>query len=96
VYCDTDIKGRSLCSRRLEVGDTRKNGCARRRHASVLSFAHYFQAPATQAKRGAKGRTFIFFQIVIRFIHNATKYMINKTETKSSEQSLKQSKAGQE
>ena len=48
----------SLRSRRLEVVGTRKNGCARRRHARgevspsrapVLSFAHYFQAPATQA-----------------------------------------------
>ena len=42
----------SLRSRRLEVVGTRKNGRARRRHpsrASVLSFAHYFQAPATQA-----------------------------------------------
>ena len=50
----------SLPSRRLEVVGTRKNGHARRRHARevarvspsrapVLSFAHYFQAPATQA-----------------------------------------------
>ena len=41
----------SLRSRRLEVVGTRKN--ARERspsRASVLSFAHYFQAPATQAK----------------------------------------------
>ena len=46
----------SLRSRRLEVVGTRKNGRARRTpHVSpsrgpVLSFAHYFQAPATQAK----------------------------------------------
>ena len=42
----------SLRSRRLEVVGARKKGRARRRHpsrASVLSFAHYFQAPATQA-----------------------------------------------
>ena len=49
-----------LRSRRLEVVGTRKNGRARRRHASrprvspsrapVFSCAHYFQAPATQAK----------------------------------------------
>ena len=54
----------SLRSRRLEVVGTRKNGRARRRHARgegapsplaclsrapVLSFTHYFQAPATQA-----------------------------------------------
>ena len=46
----------SLRSRRLEVVGTRKNGRARRRHplrvssrAPVLSFARYFQAPATQA-----------------------------------------------
>ena len=47
----------SLRCRRLEVVDTRKNGRARSRHATplaclrrapVLSFAHYFQAPATQ------------------------------------------------
>ena len=50
----------SLRSRRLEVVGRRKNARARRRHsitpcvspsrASVLSFAHYFQAPATQAR----------------------------------------------
>ena len=49
----------SLRSRRLEVVGTRKNGRARGRHARgegapsrapVLSFPHYFQAPATQAK----------------------------------------------
>ena len=59
----------SLRSRRLEVVGTRKNGCARRRHARgegdsplaclprapVLSFAHNFQAPATQAKSGFIG-----------------------------------------
>ena len=51
----------SLRSRRLELVGTRKNGSARRRHARgevarvspsrapVLSFAHYFQVPATQA-----------------------------------------------
>ena len=46
----------SLRSRRLEVVGTRKNGGARRRHPSsapsrvpVLSFTHYFQAPARQA-----------------------------------------------
>ena len=47
----------SLRSRRVEVVGTRKNERARRRHApcvspscaSVLSFAHYFQAPAPQA-----------------------------------------------
>ena len=59
------IKLVSLRSRRLEVVGTRKNGRARRRHARgeealtpcvspsrarVLSFARYFQAPATQAK----------------------------------------------
>ena len=37
---------------RLEVVGARKNGSARGRHAEtpVLSCAHYFQAPATQAK----------------------------------------------
>ena len=47
----------SLRSRRLEVVGTRKNGRGRRRlprvspsRAPVLSFAHYFQAPATQAR----------------------------------------------
>ena len=41
----------SLRSRRLEVEGTRKNGRARvsPSRAPVLSFAHYFQAPATQA-----------------------------------------------
>ena len=51
----------SLPSRRLELVGTRKKGSARRRHARgevarvspsralVLSFAHYFQVPATQA-----------------------------------------------
>ena len=51
----------SLRSRRLDVVGTRKNGRARRHargevtpcvspsRARVLSFAHYFQAPATQA-----------------------------------------------
>ena len=34
-------------SRRLEVVGTRKNGPSR---APVLSFARYFQAPATQAR----------------------------------------------
>ena len=49
----------SLRSRRVEVVGTRKNVRVRRRHApcvspscaSVLSFAHYFQAPAPQATR---------------------------------------------
>ena len=48
----------SLRSRRLEVVGTRKNGRARRStpcvspsRAPVLSFARYFQAPATQARR---------------------------------------------
>ena len=57
---NTCMKG-SLHSRRLEVVGTWKNGRARRRHARgegprvspshapVLSFAHYFKAPATQA-----------------------------------------------
>ena len=36
----------SLRSRRLEVAGERENGRARGRHAS----AHYFQAPATQAR----------------------------------------------
>jgi len=56
----------SLRTSRLEVVGIRKNARARRRHARgeggsltprvspsrvpVLSFAHYFQAPATQAK----------------------------------------------
>ena len=44
----------SLRSRRLEVVGTRKNRRVRTRprvspRAPVLSFAHYFQAPATQA-----------------------------------------------
>ena len=55
----------SLRSRRLEVVGIRRNARSRRRHvmgeggslnprvspsrAPVLSFAHYFQAPATQA-----------------------------------------------
>ena len=43
----------SLRSRRLEVAGERENGRARGRHARgepVFSCAHYFQAPATQAK----------------------------------------------
>ena len=47
----------SLRSRRLEVVGTRKNGPARRRHAPVLSFAHYFQAPATQVNPAKSSRT---------------------------------------
>ena len=51
--------GHSLCSRHLEVVGERKNGRARGRHAGGVSFsrarffffAHYFQAPATQAKQ---------------------------------------------
>ena len=39
----------SLRSRRLEVVGARKNGCTRGRRAPVLSSAHYFQGPATQA-----------------------------------------------
>ena len=42
----------SLRSRRLEVVGTRKNGrtpCVSPSRAPVLSFARYFQAPATQA-----------------------------------------------
>ena len=58
IYFDLSVFG-SLRSRRLQVVGTRKNGRARRRHsltpcvspsrAPVLSFARYFQAPATQA-----------------------------------------------
>ena len=57
-HCNTG----SLRSRRLEVVGARKNGRTRRRHARgegaprvspsrapVISCAHYFQAPATQA-----------------------------------------------
>ena len=45
----------SLRSRRLEVAGERENGRVRGRHVSpsrapVFSFAHYFQAPATQAR----------------------------------------------
>ena len=52
----------SLRSRRLEVVGERENRCARGRHARVsplaclllarqfFSCAHYFQAPATQAR----------------------------------------------
>ena len=39
----------SLRSRRLEVAGERENGRARGRHA-IFSCAHYFQAPATQAR----------------------------------------------
>ena len=42
--------GRCLRSRRLEVVGERKNGCARGSRTPVFSCAHYFQAPATQAK----------------------------------------------
>ena len=49
------IKRVSLRSRRLEVVGERENGRARGRHACLLAcvlfLAHYFQAPATQAKR---------------------------------------------
>ena len=56
-----ELDSKSLCkndlrSRRLEVVGTRKNArertitpCVSPSGASVLSFAHYFQAPATQA-----------------------------------------------
>ena len=40
----------SLRSRRLEVVGERENGYARGSHTPVFSYAHYFQAPATQAK----------------------------------------------
>ena len=40
----------SLRSRRLGVVGVRKNGRVSPSHAPVLSCAHYFQAPATQAK----------------------------------------------
>ena len=39
----------SLRSRCLKVVGEREKGRARGRHAPVLFFAHYFQAPATQA-----------------------------------------------
>ena len=48
-------RGSSLRSRRLQVVGTRKNGraritpCVSPSRAPVLSFARYFQAPATQA-----------------------------------------------
>ena len=47
MYCHVPTKylGVSLHSRHLEVVGTRKNSL----HMPVLSFAHYFQAPATQA-----------------------------------------------
>ena len=50
------IKRVSLCSRPLEVAGERENGRARGRHAClllacVLFLAHYFQAPATPAKK---------------------------------------------
>ena len=50
------IKRVSLCSRPLEVVGERENRRARGRHAClllacVLFFAHYFQAPATPAKK---------------------------------------------
>ena len=41
----------SLRSRRFEVVGEREKGRATGRHAPVLFFAHYFQAPATQAKQ---------------------------------------------
>ena len=50
----------SLRSRRLEVAGERENGRARGRHARspsrapVFSWAHYFQAPATQANTLSK------------------------------------------
>ena len=59
-------------SRRLEVVGTRKNGRARRRHARgdfaclprarpFSLFTHYFQEPATKAKRGLAIATVITF-----------------------------------
>ena len=54
--CCSCLFRRSVSLLRLEVVGTRKNGRARRTahvspsRAPVLSFAHYFQAPATQAK----------------------------------------------
>ena len=46
------LRTHNLRIRRLEVVGARKNGRARGRHAEtpVLSCAHYFQAPDTQAK----------------------------------------------
>ena len=51
-YLNCSLRTHSLRSRRLEVVGARKSGCARGRHAEtpVLSCAHNFQAPATQAK----------------------------------------------
>ena len=46
----SSLKGTiSLRSRRLEVVGTKKNGRVSPSRAPALSFAHYFQAPATQA-----------------------------------------------
>ena len=61
----------SLRSRRLEVVGTRKNGRARKEtregtprafpsRTPVLSFAHYFQAPATQANLGIMFLPYVF------------------------------------
>ena len=66
----------SLRSRRLEVVGTRKNArertitpCVSPSGASVLSFAHYFQAPATQASV----KTFLntVFQVLFFFRNEA-------------------------
>ena len=55
----SNTNNNSLRSRRLEVAGERENGRARGRHATpsrvpVFSWAHYFQAPATQAKTTIK------------------------------------------
>ena len=56
-YLNCSLRTHSLRSRRLEVVGARKNGRTRGRHAAtpVLSCAHYFQAPATQAKNTRNG-----------------------------------------
>ena len=51
ITCSYTGPGGSLRSRGLEVVGTRKNVSPSR--APVLSFARYFQAPATQASPGA-------------------------------------------
>ena len=66
----------SLRSRRLEVVGTRKNGRARPLaclpRAPVLSFARYFQAPATQANWLL---VIILFYLGIKFLTKSLTFM---------------------
>ena len=80
--CQTINENYSGLSLRCSLGRDVSGRC------TEMTLAHYSEI------YGCIEHFYNYFKIV-RFIHNAMKHMINKTETKSSQQSLKQNKARQ-